>query len=72
MGKEWRARDAHGRVGRVSQWVDKKWIQFRHEDVGAGEEVILSALALPGSNGRELLVKIISLEKRKIWKSDRG
>ena len=52
--------------------MDKKWIQFRHKDGRAGEEVTLSALALPGRNGRELLVKIICPEKRKIWKSGRG
>lgn len=52
--------------------MDKKWIQFRHEDGRAGEEVMLSALALPGRNGRELLAEIICPEKCKIWKSGRG
>lgn len=57
MGMEWRARDARGRGGRVSQRVDRKWIQFRHGDGRAGEEVILSALASPGRNGRGCWLK---------------
>lgn len=51
--------------------MDKKWIPFRHEDGSVLKEFVLTALALPGRNKRELLVKKIFPEKCKIWKSGR-
>lgn len=51
--------------------MDKKWIPFRNEDGSVLKEFMLTALALLGRNGRELLVKIIFPEKCKIWKSGR-